>query len=186
MNRAFQVVIGVSVILLLIMLAIFFKGSTVTEPQVASVPPTAGKSPGKPEAKPKSKGQLERRHKAAQEAEPDIIETSGLPVIKVKVETPPPPFPAASDVKAGMSREEMISKFGNPRVAASWAEHGSLAEKFIYTRDAQVTAVMLLDGEVVRSRTGSSHQPMGLRRAGSKENGGPGGAEIWNGGAKTR
>jgi hypothetical protein len=167
MNRAFQVVIGVSVILLVIMLSIFFKGSAVTESQVATAaPPPTAKSAATPEAKPKTKAQLERRRKAREaEAEPEMHEPE-IPVMTVTVEVPSPPFPAAADVKAGMTREEMIGKFGTPRVAASWAENGYLAEKFIYTRDAQVTAVMLLDGEVVRSRTGRSHQPVGLRRAG--------------------
>jgi hypothetical protein len=155
MNRAFQVVIGLSIILLVVMLIIFFKGPDSSETQaaaMAAIPQPAAKPAAASEPKAKPKVHTERRRDAREgDAEP---QNPATPVLTVTVEIPPPPFPGAGDVTPGMTREQMIGRFGTPRVAASWAENGSLAEKFIYTRDAQVTAVMLLDGEVVRSRTG--------------------------------
>ena len=154
MNRTFQVVIGVSLVLLVVVLIIFFKGPKTEEPQQAVILEAAKPVP-KTEAKPKAKPHAERRHDRAQAApETASIETAAAPVSKVIV--PPPPFPAPADLKAGMRREEMIRKFGNPRVVASWAQNGSLAEKLIYTRDAQVTAVLLVDGRVVKSGTGQN------------------------------
>ena len=171
MNRTFQVVIGVSIILLIVMLSIFFKGSTTTESQVAMMPPPTVQPARTSESKPKAS--LERRHKGrAAEAQTEAQQLE-IPVTTMEVRVPPPPFPAAADMKPGMTREEIIETFGYPRAAASWAENGLLAEKFIYTRGAQVTAVMLLGGVVVRSRTGQSDLLARPRRQAAKDKAGP-------------
>jgi hypothetical protein len=161
MDKTFQVAIGVSVVLFFITLNILFKDSfpsgvrnvwsrvTGTPAQVTvttdtPVPP--------PVEEPKRKPKLRAHARIADPPEP--LPEKKPPTEVVKVELPPPPFPTAQDLRAGMSRREMIGRFGAPRFTASWSESGSLAEKFIYIREAQVTAVILRDGEVVISRTG--------------------------------
>ena len=176
MNRTFQVVIGVCVVLLVIMLSVLYKGTANTESQVAILPPSFPVKPTvTPEPPHKPKAHIERRRSAPQPAA--TPEEREVPVMTIEVNVSTPPFPAAADVQAGMTKDEMITKFGSPRIAASWAENGYLAEKFIYTRDAQLTAVMLLNGEVVRSRTGHSGQLVRAQSSRPRDKAGSSGAE---------
>jgi len=48
-----------------------------------------------------------------------VPEDTELSVIKVQVDLPPLPFPTPDDLKPGMTKLDMISKFGVPRLAAS-------------------------------------------------------------------
>jgi hypothetical protein len=163
LDKTFQLAIGISVVLLFfVTLNIFFKDSvpsgvremwsrvTGAAAQGNVTSATTG-APAVKEPKPKPK----LRPRAQPAAVPEPLPETKPPTEVVKVELPPP-FPIAEDLKAGMTRREMIGRFGAPRFTASWSESGALAEKFIYTRDAQVTAVILRDGHVVISRTGQS------------------------------
>ncbi len=161
MDRTFQVAIGICVLLFVVTLNLFFRDSLhnkvrdvwsrVTGTQIAVTPaPVTG-----PAVEAASKPKLHTRHRAAPEVQPEP-EKKDPPPVTQKVETPPLPFPTADDLKAGMTKKEMMSRFGAPRFTASWSEGGSLSEKFIYARDEQVTAVILRDGHVVTSRTGQN------------------------------
>jgi hypothetical protein len=163
MDRTFQVGIGICVVLFLVTLNIFFRDSlqhgvrdvwsSVTGSQVAvSQPPSAAPVV---ESAPKPKAKARKQPRPAPEPEPEPAKKEAA-LAAPKVETPPPPFPKADDLKAGMTKKEMMSRFGAPRFTASWSDAGALSEKFIYIREEQVTAVILRDGQVVTSRTGQN------------------------------
>ena len=162
MERTFQVAIGISVVLFFVTLNVFFrdslnKGARDVWSLVAGSETTVTPVPTPPveEAKTKPKVRARPQPQAAREVEPpEPLKTEAAPP-PPKVE-PPPPFPMAEELKAGMSRKEMMGRFGAPRFTASWSDNGALSEKFIYTREAQVTAVILRDGQVVTSRTGQN------------------------------
>jgi len=157
----------VCVIIFLATLNIFFKDPvqrtvrdvwSVVSGSSTNVTPSANATPAAPappKAKTKQHARPAREEELAKVTEP---KETLVPPKTVEVTPQPPPFPSADDLKAGMTREELLARFGQPRFTASWSENGMLAEKFIYSRDARVTAVILRDGEVVTSRTGR-HDP---------------------------
>jgi hypothetical protein len=62
----------------------------------------------------------------------------------------PPIFPYIGELKRGLDRTEIQSRFGEPDWRASKSERGSLFETFVYRRkgDGRIVAISLKNGAV--------------------------------------
>ena len=74
----------------------------------------------------------------------------------VKSDAPPAKVPAPDDVKAGMSREELLKSFGEPASKMSMAEDGKLVERFRYSDKVSYVRVILEDGKVKEVSSGKN------------------------------
>jgi hypothetical protein len=65
------------------------------------------------------------------------------------------PFPTPEDLVAGMSREQILSLFGDPVVRVTGEKEGELFEKLYYVNDERTLATVadLLGGFVVSAES---------------------------------
>jgi hypothetical protein len=73
-----------------------------------------------------------------------------IPVYEIDV--PIPPFPSKSKVRVGMSRAELIGRFGEPNVRATWSDKGTEREKLLYQGQERSTEILIEDGSVVSTK----------------------------------
>ena len=108
-----------------------------------------------PESKTKPKANPHRAsaQRMATEAEPAPVE----------IPKPAAPTPVASrpvvemhDVPRGISRADLIDRFGMPTSSATWRDSKILNEKLIYRDQRWTTAVLIQNGTVISSNTDSS------------------------------
>lgn len=108
-----------------------------------------------PEAKTKPKANPHRAsaQRLATEVEPAPVE----------IPKPAAPMPVASrpviemqEVPRGISRAELIDRFGMPTSSATWRDSKVLNEKLIYRDQRRTTAVLIQDGTVISSNADSS------------------------------
>ena len=105
-----------------------------------------------PEPAPKPVHKAKRKARAAENSPQPML---NLPVQVYEMVIELPPFPRAVDVKAGMTRDELIHKFGAPTLSATWTDVGSLNERYVYVQNGRLTTVVIRDGRVVSGRTDS-------------------------------
>jgi hypothetical protein len=70
----------------------------------------------------------------------------------MEVMVPIPPFPTKAEVKVGMPRADVISRFGEPDAVATWSERGILHEKFLYRSLDRASEVFIEAGRVSSQR----------------------------------
>ena len=75
------------------------------------------------------------------------------PVPPVLRTFPMPPAPDEVQIRSGLSRAEVIDRFGIPTSSATWRDSRILDEKFIYLDRQKTTMVLLQNGKVISSRT---------------------------------
>jgi len=78
------------------------------------------------------------------------------PVVPEKADAPPAKVPAADDVKAGMTKEELLKSFGEPTSKMSMAEGKKLVERFRYSDKISYVRVILEDGKVKEVTSGKN------------------------------
>src|SRR5690242_307084 len=127
MDRTFQVAIGVCIVLFLITLNIFFRDSVehgvrnawsrVTGSQSVAATAPAPAPPPDPAPKPRAKPRKPHQSDPEPQPEPDLAQKEPSAAAR-KIELPPPPFPTATDLRSGMTKREMMTRFGAPRFTA--------------------------------------------------------------------
>jgi hypothetical protein len=71
----------------------------------------------------------------------------------LEIVVPMPPFPSRSEVRMGMSLAELIARFGEPNVTATWSDYGTVSERLIYQTQERSAEILLQDGKVVSTHT---------------------------------
>lgn len=98
------------------------------------------------------------RGKAPRPAKLEAMEAMNEPVPTTVVTVPIPPFPEAAAVRPGMSRGEVVRRFGSPNWKATWAESGTLHEDYTYVDHERATELSIQAGRVVTSQTGAAFE----------------------------
>ena len=78
-----------------------------------------------------------------------MSEPASTTVIAVKI----PPFPERNAIRPGMSRDEIVRRFGPPNWKATWTEWDTLYEKYTYVDHQRATALLIQAGRVASSQT---------------------------------
>jgi hypothetical protein len=107
---------------------------------VAKIQPTS--SPRRP-----TSAILRHRNAATHVASPEV------PIQTIVIEVEPPAVPREADLRTTMSRGELIRKFGEPNMIASWSEVGKLYERLTYVDERTYTELLLWEGRLVWSYT---------------------------------
>lgn len=81
-----------------------------------------------------------------------VNEPVSTTVITVQV----PPFPEAAAVRPGMSRVEVVHRFGSPNWKATWTQSRTLYEEYTYVDRQRATELWIQAGRVVSSQTGDA------------------------------
>jgi len=85
---------------------------------------------------------------------PTNLEDLNEPVSTTVIDVQIPPFPEATAVRLGMSKGEVVRRFGPPNWKAIWTESRTLQEKYAYVDNERATVMFIQAGKVVSSWTG--------------------------------
>jgi hypothetical protein len=81
-------------------------------------------------------------------------------VINVQV----PPFPEAAAILPGMSKAEVVRRFGPPNWKVTWTDSRTLNEKYAYMDHQRVTELLIQAGRVVSRQTGAASNRLSVSR----------------------
>lgn len=78
------------------------------------------------------------------------------PVSTTVVTVQVPPFPEAAAIRPGMSKFEVVRRFGSPNWKATWTESRTLYEEYTYVDRQRATELWIQAGRVVSSQSGAA------------------------------